>query len=31
MLDDNRHNAADSRFSGPVPHYLIHGKLRYVW
>lgn len=31
MMGDNRHNAADSRFRGPVPDYLIRGKLNYVW
>ncbi len=31
MMGDNRHNAYDSRFRGPVPDYLVRGKLCYLW
>jgi hypothetical protein len=31
MMGDNRQNAADSRFNGLVPDYLIKGKALYIW
>lgn len=31
MMGDNRHNAADSRYRGPVPRNLINGKVLYIW
>jgi signal peptidase I len=31
MLGDNRHDAADSRYRGPVPDSLIQGKALYIW
>lgn len=31
VLGDNRHNARDSRFIGPVHKDLLHGRVEYRW
>jgi signal peptidase I len=31
VLGDNRHNARDSRFIGPIHKDLLHGRVEYRW
>jgi len=31
VLGDNRHNARDSRFLGPIHRDLLHGRVEYRW
>jgi signal peptidase I len=31
VLGDNRHNARDSRFIGPIHKNLLHGRVEYRW
>ena len=31
VLGDNRHNARDSRFIGPIHKGLLHGRVEYRW